>query len=69
MCIKKLNKWADKKIKKLNCCDMQCIKIAVIGFTLMIAKLWEPILALNWYWYGLIMVLASIKPIVKMIKD
>jgi len=33
----------------------------------MIAKLWKPLLSLDWYWYGLIFVLAVIKPICKML--
>jgi hypothetical protein len=66
MCIKKLNKWANSKIKKLTCSDMQLIKISVIAFTLMVAKLWSPILTLRWYWYGLIFIIAAIKPCMKM---
>jgi hypothetical protein len=60
-----LTSWGNSKVKKLGCVDVQLIKIGVIGFTLMIAKLWEPILSLEWYWYALIFVLASIKPIIK----
>ena len=29
-----------------------------------IAKLWEPMLALDWYWYFIIAALAGIKPLV-----
>jgi hypothetical protein len=68
MCLKKLTKWGDNKIKKLNCCDMQFIKISVAGFTLMVAKLWSPLLSLEWYWYGLIFVFASIKPLMTIFK-
>lgn len=60
-----LTTWANSRIKKLSCVDVQLIKLSVLGFTLMIAKLWEPILSLDWYWYALIFVLAAIKPIVK----
>jgi len=49
----------------MNWVDMQFVKISVIGFTLMIAKLWNPLLGLNWYWYALIFVLAAIKPFSK----
>jgi hypothetical protein len=65
MCFKKMSAWGTKKIQKLNCSDMQLIKLSVIGFTLMVAKLWEPILVLEWYWYALIFVLAAIKPMMK----
>jgi len=52
----------DSKIKKLNWVDMQFIKLSVAGCILMIAKLWEPLLSLDWYWYAIIFVLAAIKP-------
>jgi len=28
----------------------------------MLAKLWAPLLSLEWYWYALVFVLAGIKP-------
>jgi len=34
-----------------------------LAFGLMIAKLWSPILYLDWYWYLIIALLAAIKPI------
>ncbi|MFT4344187.1 MAG: hypothetical protein ACMXYE_05590 [Candidatus Woesearchaeota archaeon] len=57
-------KWTNERIAKMNYWDIQCIKLAVAGFVLMIAKLWEPLLHLEWYWYALIFVLAMIKPII-----
>ncbi len=57
--------WVDSQIKKFNWVDIQFIKIAVFGFTLLIAKLWSPLLSLEWYWYALIFVLATIKLIFK----
>jgi len=56
---------ADSKIKKLNWVDIQFIKLSVAGAILMIAKLWEPLLSLDWYWYATIFVLAAIKPAYK----
>ena len=64
----KCKKWMDKKIKKFDVFDYQFVKISVIAFTLMIAKLWQPILSLEWYWYSIIFVLATIKPIIKFFK-
>jgi uncharacterized membrane protein len=52
----------DKKIKKLNWIDIGLIKLAVAGFILMLAKLWQPLLSLDWYWYGIIFLLAAIRP-------
>ncbi len=57
--------WADAKIQKLDWLDISLIKISVAGFVLMIAKLWEPLLILNWYWYALILVLAVLRPMFK----
>ncbi|MFC1728143.1 hypothetical protein ACFLZ7_01600 [Nanoarchaeota archaeon] len=56
-----INLWK-KGIKKLDWKDMGLIKLSVAGFILMIAKLWAPLLNLAWYWYGLIFVLAAIRP-------
>ena len=52
--------WADKKIKKLTVLDMALTKISVGAFVLMVAKLWEPLLSLDWYWYAGIWVLGVI---------
>ena len=55
--------WVDAKIKKYAWMDVGCIKLSVAGFILMIAKVWEPLLSIEWYWYGLISVCAAIKPL------
>jgi hypothetical protein len=55
----------NEKIKGLDWADIGLVKLSVAGFILMIAKLWSPLLNLAWYWYGLIFVLAGIKPIYK----
>lgn len=57
--------WADSKIKKLHWIDIALVKLSVAGFVLMVAKLWEPLLSLDWYWYAIIFVLAAIKPMFK----
>lgn len=64
----KCKQFIDSKIKKMEMCDMFFIKISTIAFTLMIAKLWQPILSLQWYWDGLIFVIFAIKPIIKIFK-
>ena len=43
--------------------DIRLAVLVGLAFGLMIAKLWEPILYLDWYWYLVIALLASIKPI------
>ena len=60
--------WTDKKIKKLNTFDVALIKIAVMGFTLMVAKIWEPILSLDWYWYAGIWIVAAAFPLYSFFK-
>lgn len=58
--------WANKKVKKMEWYDISLTKLSVAAVILMIAKLWEPILALEWYWYGIIFVLAAIGPMIKL---
>ena len=52
--ISKYKKWAEEKMKMMDLWDMKLIKWSVAAFTLMLAKLWPPILSLDWYWYGVI---------------
>lgn len=51
--IKKMN----QKIKKMTHWDIALLKIGIVAFTLMVAKLWTPLLSLEWYWYGLIFII------------
>ncbi len=44
---------------------MGLVKLSVFAFALMIAKLWEPILSLEWYWYGIIFIAATIPPLIR----
>lgn len=54
--------YLNKSMKKMNVLDMSLTKIAVFAFALMLAKLWDPILMLDWYWYAGIWVVAAIVP-------
>ena len=49
--------------------DIRLAVLVGLAFGLMIAKLWEPILYLDWYWYLVIALLASIKPITTFFKQ
>lgn len=60
--------WVDTKIKRFNWTDIRLIKLSVAGFVLMVAKVWKPLLSLDWSWYGIICVLAAIKPVSKLIQ-
>jgi predicted membrane protein len=61
-------RWANSKVKNLHWTDMSLTKLSVAAFILMLAKLWNPILSLAWYWYAAIFVLAAIKPMYKVFK-
>ena len=43
--------------------DIRLVRLAGFALGLMIAKLWEPILYLDWYWYLVITLFALIKPV------
>ena len=49
--------------------DQRLSVLAGIGIGLFVAKIWEPILHLDWYWYLLIVLLAAIKPFVTFFKQ
>ena len=55
----------DKRVKNLDVCHLQFVKLAVAAFTLMVAKLWPPLLSLDWYWYLLIAIVAASFPFKK----
>jgi hypothetical protein len=48
---------------KADWIDVALIKIAVIAAALLLAKLWSPILSLDWYWYLLVWILTAIRPL------
>ncbi|MBW6442544.1 hypothetical protein K0A97_02045 [Patescibacteria group bacterium] len=60
--------WKESRMKNLTFCDIGLIKWSVFAFTLMVAKLWNPILSLEWYWYALVFVIAAVIPSSKMLK-
>ncbi len=49
--------------------DVRLMGLAGIFFGLMLAKLWAPILGLDWYWYLTIALLLSIKFIITFFKQ
>jgi len=60
-----LTTFLNEKIKTLDWTDIGLIKLTAAAFVLMLAKLWEPLLSLDWYWYAVILLLAAIKPLYK----
>ncbi|MAG50383.1 hypothetical protein CL621_01935 [archaeon] len=57
-----LKNWVNKKVKKLDWYDITLIKIGTGALVLFLAKVWWPLLSLEWYWYLLIGVVAVIRP-------
>lgn len=53
---------------KANWIDVALIKIAVFAATLLVAKLWQPILSMEWYVYLLLWIIAAIKPVISIIR-
>ncbi|MBR9689830.1 MAG: hypothetical protein GOV01_02970 [Candidatus Altiarchaeota archaeon] len=66
--LKKYEEWANEKIKGMNIWDVKCIKWSAAAFTLMIAKLWAPILSLEWYWYAALGILFMLRPLKKVME-
>lgn len=58
--------WMNGKIKKCTWVDINFVKLSTAAFILMIAKLWPPLLSLDWYWYALLGVIFAIKPLMVM---
>lgn len=50
------------KTYKADITDIAFTKIAVFAGALFIAKIWNRILGLDWYWYLLICIITAIKP-------
>ena len=47
-----LIKKALSRMKDLTVWDISIMKICLIAFTLMVAKLWPAVLGLDWGWYA-----------------
>lgn len=52
--------WLNGRIKRLTYIDLGVTKVCVSAFTLMTAKLWQPMLSLKWYWYGGVFIITYI---------
>ena len=57
-----LQKWMKKKMKKIDWLDIKLSQLGMAAFILMIAKLWPPLLSLDWYWYLIIAIILVLKP-------
>ena len=61
--------WANDRIGRMTWVDLGLTKFAVAAFVLMVAKLWPPLLSLDWYWYALLFVLLAAIPLKKFLSD
>ena len=43
--------------------EIALIKTSAFAFALLFAKLWSPVLSLDWYWYLIIGIGAAYKPV------
>ena len=58
--------WMNENIKKCVWYDISLVKLSTAAFILMVAKLWAPILSLDWYWYLIIALIAALRPMMIM---
>ncbi len=56
------------EVFQMGMLDIALLKIAVFAATLLLAKLWAPVLSLDWYWYLIIWILAAVKPLLSFLK-
>jgi hypothetical protein len=42
------------RVKKMTVLDFGIMKICLIAFALMVAKLWPAVLGLSWEWYAVV---------------
>lgn len=50
--------WLDKRVARMNWMDVALLKICVIAFALMVAKLWPVILTPHWAFFAILFLLA-----------
>lgn len=47
---------------KADWLDVVLLKVAVFAATLLVAKYWELLLSLDWYWYVVVFIITVVKP-------
>lgn len=60
--------WVEEGMKKYRWYDISLLKISVAAFILMVAKLWAPLLSLEWWWYGVVGAVTCVYLMYKMFK-
>ena len=54
--------FINKTAKKLDGVDIGLVKLGVFAIAFLIAKYYPQVLSLDWYWYAVVVVLASARP-------
>ena len=52
--------WVEAHVARLNAFDIGLLKICVIAFTLMVAKLWPPLLFPDWKVFACVFLLTYV---------
>jgi hypothetical protein len=61
--------WADSHLRILRWYDISLMKISVMAFTLMLAKLWPAILSLDVEVYVLVFLLTGLVPLQRFLSN
>lgn len=59
--------WVEARVTRLNALDIGLLKICVIAFTLMVAKLWPPLLFPDWRVFAGVFLLTYLPLAVKLL--
>ena len=58
--------WMDARVARMSALDVGLLKICVLAFGLMVAKLWPPLLAPDWKIFGGIFLITYVPLAVKL---
>jgi putative Mn2+ efflux pump MntP len=59
--------WIENRVARLTALDIGLLKICVLAFGLMVAKLWPPLLTPDWKVFGAIFLITYIPLAVKLL--
>jgi hypothetical protein len=59
--------WLETRAARMRVLDVGLLKICVLAFGLMVAKLWPPLLTPNWKVFGAIFIITYIPLAVKLL--
>ena len=59
--------WIENRVARMNALDIALLKICVLAFGLMVAKLWPPLLTPDWKVFGAIFLITYIPLAVRLL--